>query len=327
MQIKQDDGHCNPMKTRLESPDNCFCDYRQYYIKIINIASCLITIFAVYLMISDGIKEREQCTKYSSNCHDRMFFSGVLVVSAALILAVVTDRDPMKVLRQLHRTSVISLSCGTWYRIKMEIRNANIVSCFLGAIILFFVSRGLTENLRELPYVLAYVLTGVRFGRMVANGTVGWLLKKRGSVIYVNTSNSDGAGGFAVVGDFCTVHTSALLVPLCWIIYWLIDMLLRNNYVGWFSFFLLLIVVVVATALGGLFWPLSSFRKMIIDWKQNQRLYCITADLIRKDRNDPQIYSMSTIPDWPISRETLRTAALGTVLPIVLTVMAHVRIP
>ena len=316
------------MNRRLESPEDCFDQYRQYYIKIISIASCLITIIAVVLMIRDGINRREECLPSGiSDCYDSMFFSGVLVVSAALILTIVTDRDPMKVLRQLHRMSVIDLSWGTWISIKVEIRNANILFCFTGATILFFVSMGLNDELRELPYVLTYVLTGVRFGRMVANGTVGWLLKRHDSVIYVNTSNRDGAGGFAVVGNFCIIQTSALLAPLCWIIYWLIDMLWRTEHVDWLLFFLLLIAVVLVTAFGGLFWPLNSFRKMIIDWKKNRLLYSETADRIRKDRNDPQIYSMSTIPNWPISRETLRTAALGTVLPIVLTVMAYVRIP
>lgn len=316
----------------LATPEDCFNEYRQYYIKIFNSVCLIIAMLVTVYMIKEATYIIGECEKNAkaSECSDRMFFSGVLVSSVALFIILATDRDPMKVLRHLHRTSVISLSALQWDEIRRCLRRVNLsawIGCtgILFIVAMIFVRPSLDDELGKLPFIAAYALTGARFGRIVSNGTAGRILRKNGVVLHVDASNRDGAGGLAVVGNFYIIQVSVLLIPLCWITYWLIDMFWTREYQQWLEIFIVLIGVVFATAVVGLIIPLCSFRKMMLDWKRNRNIYKVIVHRIWQDRRDPHVRALATIPDWPISSETLRTALLGTTLPIVLTAMAFVR--
>ena len=318
-------------RDKLPTPEDCFNEYRQYYIKVFNSVCLILAILVTGYMIIEATSFIGKCKKAldASGCNDRMFFSGVLVSSVALFIILATDRDPMKVLRHLHRTSVISLCASQWDEIRRYLRRVNL-SAWVGCTgILFIVAMvvvrpNLDDELEKLPFIAAYALTGARFGRIVSNGIVGLILRKNGVVLHVDTSNRDGAGGLAVVGNFYIIQVSVLLIPLCWITYWLIDMFWTGEYQHWFAIFIVLIGVVLVTGVVGLIIPLCKFREMMLDWKRKNSIYEVIARKMWQNRRDFHVRALATIPDWPISSETLRTALLGTTLPIVLTAMAFV---
>ena len=255
-----------------------------------------------------------------------MFGSGVVVTFAALLLSRFTDDSPMRMVCIMNAARMLRMSTCQHNKIRRQQRCANLIChlvfgglLFIVGFIVFIKGAGSSMNSPGL-YVAAYTLTGLRFGRMAANGFIGPLLSKLGVRLYVRLGHSDGVGGMAMVGNFFLRQISPLIIPLVWISYWLITIMISPGhakcYGHWLPLFGSLFLLVVVVSILGVGLPMCGLRKLIEAWRLRVELQRrIEFEMGREE----YCYAMATMPRrLPIAPESIRTAVLSVVVPVVL---------
>ena len=317
-------------RTMRETPLDGFTQYRGWFTYVYNASSFVVAIGLTFWMVISWMEFSSR-----EDDLDPMLFSGIVATSAGLLLLILTDVNPMKVLQKMHRTMTITLSASTWSGLKNRLILVNLLcASFFGAALLITSIHLLSRSsLFSWSYILTYMFTGIRFGRLFTNGTIGFILKHYDVSINVEIGHRDGAGGLAVVGNYSLRQTSTLLIPLNWLVSWFLVIGWTGYYSNWVGRFVILLLIVLIAALVGLAVPIFYFRHRIICWKKTNGITCHEAEVrrsivgrqlaakLRRQRYN-KLYDLATLSDWPVSPEALKISLLGIVLPLVLTVVS-----
>lgn len=259
---------------------------------------------------------------------DLMYTSGVLATIAALLVAAFTDGSTVKLLSTMRESGLVqsiqSLSDVGKVQLCDNIRwHVISVVVLTGAGILY-----VAIETRDWPFSAAgffgYVLTGSRFGRIAANGVFGDRLIERGARLDVRLCHRDDTGGLAFVGDFFVRQVSSLVIPVTWLVFWLISMATKqfyyDKYFKWWPLFLLLLIVVGAVFYLGVVRPMLSFRCMMEGWKSEN---AAPEQMSARDYK----YEMALLPKVPISPDAIRTSLLGVIMPMALATASAIVVP
>ena len=270
------------------------------WIRIQKIVSLLLLGVVTYMMVtSDGT--------------DEMFWSGTVVTFGALLLAIATEGNPLQLTFTLKRAGLVNITEHQQSKIVGRELLINGTLHVLFGIILFIAGRyaaKLEPDKSSLMFIMAYVLTGLRFARMSANGTMGYRLLKSGVHVTPIVGHRDGAGGLSMIGNFFLRQVSALVIPAAWLIYWIISVAISRDtcvvYCKWVPFFFGLTLIVGVVFVIGLVLPMAAFRTMILEWESH------------KGREHSE-YELATMMHVPISPAAMQVVLASVALPVVLS--------
>ena len=297
---------------------------------------------------------------------DPMILSGFVTVFIGLLYSLLIDRNQIKLVRRLHDIAVINLDSGHWSEIrtllKRYARISYIFTTFAVIVLMIFgfytrivailcddSSRPQTWTGEFVIVVLfCTVLVCLRLGRAVANGFTGRAIKKVSPSFAMVPQHPDDAGGLDSIGRFYLWQAGGLLIPTIWLLMWIWFMPARYEE-DWLLHFqrllLFLTVVIWPTAVVS---PMYSFHRLIVTWKVKHlepTIVHIRTDFRKLRGNHLQsryqhhrtqelfnyLYSLTTLPDWPLSSRTLtvfRTVAvpfLAAVLGSLLSSILNIR--
>ena len=256
-----------------------------------------------------------------------MFPSGVLATIVALLVGIVTDGSATRLFSNLRKAGLVrSASCSIS---DIDIGSAQLCANIRWHIIFIIILTAagtiyvveFNNNNWEFsaPNFFGYILAALRFGRMAASGVLGNHLSTRGVKLNVRLYHRDGAGGLAFVGNFFLRQASALIVPMVWLVFWLVSMAVDRDYYirysHWWLLFLALFVIVVAIACLSLVRPMMSFGRMIRIWMADSAV----QEREKSEMSDQDYdYEVALMPKVPISGNAVRTSLLGVVFPMTL---------
>lgn len=289
------------------------------------VSAVLLVIITVFMFIGDlDDKQRE--------AGDQMFPTGAMATVAALFLSTLTDRSPIALLRKMHNAALVSLPHGQESRITRYQTKCNMLSQVVYGVLLSLAGLGFAYVIIGMnstvvaadtaPFVAAYVMTGLRFGRMAANGVVLYHVRDICSRVNLRVGHRDGAGGLAIVGQFCSTQVSSLIIPITWLVYWVVAIILDpvstgSCYDEWPLFFVMLMVLVMSAAWFGCVLPMKTFSTIMVNWKERcepKQRTCILG----KEQRQSYYYELAVMPNWPASREGGSVVLMGIVCPVLL---------
>ena len=279
------------------------------------------------------------------NLDDPMLLSGYVIVIVGVTLGIIIDRDPVRVVEKLHIATVLPLFKNEWLRIKSTLMSSfllyQVIFCLLAVVLkLAFVENLWDMSIHPPPNIVIYILIGTRLGRLVANGTIGRTIYKIAGRVELQVGHLDRAGGLASVGNFYLLQGLVVIVPMVWIISWIWMSFLPyfEGYRHWRGYYLLLLVLIWIVFGYGFYRPMITFRNLIIDWKSRERVESlvahIRADIVAMKAHSwytdnfsmrirrrqlrerfQDLYSLTSLPDWPVSSAVLWTFFSGIGLP------------
>ena len=303
-----------------------FSDYRACGVRAYNIVSFVLLVIITVLMLIGNLDDKQR------DVRDQMFPTGMMATVAALFLSILTDRSPITLLRKMHNTTLVSLPRNQESRILCYQTKCNMLSHVIYGVVLFLAGLGFTivsicMNCTVIvadtaPFVAAYVLTGMRFGRMTANGFVLYYARDLCSRVNLRIGHRDGAGGLAIVGQFCWTQVSSLIIPITWLVYWVVAINLDPVSIGscynqWTLLFVMLIGLVMSAAWFGCVRPMKTFNEIMVNWKKCRERKHRTSTLGEEQRQS-YYYELAIMPNWPASPEDVRIALMGIVFPVLL---------
>jgi hypothetical protein len=226
-------------------------------------------------------------------------------------------------------------------------RSGLIVAAAVGAA--FVVAFGPAQVLEPGRLLLTLVETALGFiagrylGRMVAFGSLGWLLRARHIQIVARPGHIDGAGGLKPVGDYFLFQAALTVVPAVFLTVWLflIPVWPSTRYDHWREPYLWLLALALAFEVLAFLVPMRVFHQEMVKEKEQQTR---TADVRSREIADlqaelatcddasrraglkdqlasktQQYWDIESMPTWPLDlgmwrRFTFSNLALATPL-------------
>ena len=303
-----------------------FFDYRARGTWAYNIVSAALVGIVTVSMFTSELDDKQR------DAGDQMFPTGTLATIAALFLSTMTDRSPITLLRKMHNAALVSLPQSQESQIMRFQTLCSFWSHVVYGAILFVAGLGFAKVIIDMnpkvvaaetvPFIAAYVLTGLRFAKMTANGLLLHHVHDLCSRVNLRVGHRDGAGGLAIVGKFCLTQVSSLVIPITWLVYWVVAIILDpdstgSRYGDWGPFFLVLLALVLSAAGIGCFLPMKTFRNIVVNWKECREKKQRTS-ILGKEQRQSYYYELAVMPNWPASPEDVRMALMGVVFPILL---------
>ena len=276
---------------------------------------------------------------------DPMMLSGFVTIFIGLLYSLLIDRNQIKLVKRLHDIAVINLDSSHWSEIRRLLKRYTRISYILTTVaavvltLLGFHTR-IVAILCDCPrprtwtteFIVASmfcaVLVGLRLGRAIANGFTGRAIRKVSLSFEMVPQHPDGAGGLDSIGRFYLWQASGLLVPTVWLLIWIWimsympDMSYRykEDWLSHFQILLLFLTVVIWPV--AVIAPMYSFHRLIVTWKAKHlepRIVHVRTNFRHLQGNPPQsryqrhrirelfnyLYSLTALPDWPLSFRTL----------------------
>ena len=252
---------------------------------------------------------------------DLMFMTGLVATGFTLFLGIISEGSCPILLNTLCDARLMSISPEQWQYFRLWHLIIQAFGHFAFVAILavagFIVADVMGDLVNLGPIVAAYVVAGVRLGRLAANGASFLWLHIHKIEVSLIPGHRDGASGLAVIGNFYLRQAMPFIVPLGWLSYWVVAIPAVCEYCIyeiWLKAFPFLIAVVFLALAFGIALPSWVVRHRILNWKKRPYVQRRLAHGIDKKF----IYDVATLPGTPFSLETVRMATVSVILPILL---------
>ncbi len=248
-----------------------------------------------------------------------MFVTGLVATWITLLAGILSEGEFPMLLGTLHDAELIYLTekeerrFRTWHRkVQFYIHCAFVVTLLLAGTI---VAANISWSTG--PIIFAYAVSGMRIGRLSANGVALRWLRKHQIEVSLIPGHRDGANGLAIIGNFYLRQAIPLLIPLGWLSYWMAEIYTNPNYREfsmWLGGYLALIVIVLVALTLGFVCPILITRDRIVQWKERFDV----QQRVAQGKDKQFIYDVATLPETPFSLDTIRMATVSIIFPILL---------
>ena len=278
---------------------------------------------------------------------DPMAFSGFLAVIIGLIYGCSVDRSQSLLLYRWRDAALVDMPEHILSDIRAITLKDNLiwpagVSLTLLSFMIFGYWQFFTFFDPYSEFALASfacaTLVGLRLGRLVSHGLLGRIISGKNMAFNIVVEHPDRTGGAAQIGSFYFFQASVVMVPILWLLAWILILPSYPQYYGWGEHFFNLLIIGAFVFGMAFFLPMRSFNALIKDWKlrnireriEYARQELIELNLIdsptsaeRERRRELATYlhNLNNLPSWPIS-PVIRSAFVTTfVLPIVANIV------
>lgn len=319
-----------------------------YFVARVGWGLVIIVLLAWLFLFSDNISST-----------DTMAFGGFVAVILGITYSVLIDRSQRKVIESWHHAGIIDVNSKERVSLQLELRKNEIlattgVASLIVAATLFgyykYIQTAFSVEIYDLiqcgcntwevmkngitctellEFAIASVgcavLVGMRLGRLVAHGLIGGALKKSGVRFRVLVGHRDGMGGWSLIGRFYIIQTSVLLVPVVWLLIWLIritDPAHGERYNVWVEHFYTLVGIALLLFVFSYLKPIVDFGRFMRSWKvkylypevslaRRELAAIIDAPVSTLSANTRRVdlmnrfQDLSSIPNWPVSKRLI----------------------
>lgn len=270
---------------------------------------------------------------------DPMAFSGFLAVIFGIGYSILVDRSHANLLSRWHDAAIIELNTDSRREIEKALQRHSIIChvivvSTLVAVMIF----GYTNFYRKFdPFseftVVSFtcaLLVGMRLARLVNHGSIGRLVEDKAGPFGMTIEHPDRAGGTAQIGKFYFFQATVLVIPVFWLLVWILLIPSLEGYTKWADHFFNLLILAIAMFFLAFVLPMIAFRRLIRDWKRaniSNLIEGVRSELInlrsierptsvqrrRRAELARHLDGLIHLPDWPVSLAT-RNAFVTTVL-------------
>lgn len=260
-----------------------------------------------------------------------MFLTGFIAHVLALFIGIINDGSCAKLLSTLHDARIINLTSEQFRSFRCFHMAMQIVVHLIVIAVLYCVGTMAASKFTHPPctpsseiaatsraMVLSYMVSGARFGRVMANGlSIYWVGIHRINVSPI-LGHRDGASGLAMVGSFFLRQSIPAVIPLGWLTYWMVAIFAvdscSSKYGDWTDLFPYLIGIVLVSVTFGLALPMAVFACRICKWKNR-------SDILFLGQSSRLRYDMATLPSTPLSLDAIRMTLGSIIFPILLAIV------
>lgn len=274
---------------------------------------------------------------------DPMSFSGFLAVIIGIAYSVLVDRSQTNLLSRWHDAAIIDLQPAVqakiknvlWRRLLMWqlIIAGGLVVVMIVGYINFFTFSDLFNEFSIASFVCAF-LVGLRLARLVSHGSLGRLIESQNVPFGMTIEHPDRAGGTTKIGIFYFLQASMLIVPVLWLLIWILQIRPSSEYSNWTEHFYYLLIITVFVFILAFLLPMLAFRRVIRKWKRQNTLNAINdvrnellrlrvittptrAQRQRRAEIAQQLDNLINLPDWPVSPTTRNVFVTTFMLPLI----------
>ncbi len=290
---------------------------------------------------------------------DPLFVSGALALVVGLEVAMQLPARMREMLIRLQRRGALSLEEPAIAQLVDDLEaRAELIGQsvgLLGAVVMviaFLIVYGL--GVRTRVFILAVAIgggyfAGRTFGRGIAYGSLGPVLRARGLRLVPQPAHLDGAAGLKPVGDFYFFQAMIVAIPALFLAVWWVVIPILERYESWRGTYLVLLGVCVLIEVLAFISPMLAFHKtmrarkaeLLLDAdalseevaQLQSRLVSARDETERtalKEKLQPKIdryHAIEGMPTWPVDakirrRFTINNAVL--IAPMVVKAISEV---